>query len=138
MRHKEVFWADFADVYQLDITLEGTTHTLVSEVNEDEERLWRFPEEVTEEDALDLTDFEAALKALSADSFTGEKPTGKEEIRLKLHLENEAFPETEIVLYRYDGTNCLAVVDGESISLVPRASVVELVETVQSIVLNRA
>ena len=122
----------------MDITLEGKTHTLISEVNEDEERLWHFPEEATEEDALDLTDFEAALKALSADSFTGEKPTGKEEIRLKLHLENEAFPETEIVLYRYDGTNCLAVVDGESISLVPRASVVELVETVQSIVLNRA
>lgn len=140
LRHKEVFWADFEQVYQMDITLEGKTHTLISEVNEEEERLWHFPEETedVEEDTLDLTDFEAALKALSADSFTGEKPTGKEEIRLKLHLENEAFPETEIVLYRYDGANCLAVVDGESISLVPRASVVELVETVQSIVLNRA
>ena len=85
-----------------------------------------------------MTDFADALNALSADSFTEEKPTGKEEIRLKLYLENEAFPETEIVLYRYDGTNCLAAVDGESISLVPRASAVELVETVQAIVLNRA
>ena len=141
LRHREVFWADFADVYQLDITLEGKTHTLISEKNEDDERQWRFPEETeeaTEEDALDLTDFADALNALSADSFTEEKPTGKEEIRLKLYLENEAFPETEIALYRYDGTNCLAAVDGESISLVPRASAVELVETVQAIVLNRA
>lgn len=153
LRHKEVFWADFADVYQLDVTLEGATHTLVSEVNEDDEHLWHFPEETeettpteetaetteaTEEDTLDLTDFADALNALYADSFTDEKPTGKEEIRLTLYLENETFPETEIVLYRYDGTNCLAMVDGESVSLVPRASVVELVETVQAIVLNHA
>ena len=46
------------------------------------------------------------------------------------------FPEIEIILYRYDGSNCLAVIDGESVSLVPRASVMELVETVQAIVLN--
>ena len=153
LRHKEVFWADFDDVYQMDITLEGVTHTMVSEVNEEEERLWRFPDETqeteptgetaeteeteaTEEDALDLTNFEDALSALYADSFTSEEPTGKEEIRLTLYLESETFPEVEIILYRYDGTNCLAVIDGESVCLVPRASVVELVETVQAIVLR--
>lgn len=152
LRHKEVFWADFEDVYQLEITLEGETHTLVSEVNEEEERAWHFPVETeemvpteetaeteaeeAEEDALDLTDFEDALSALYADSFTSVAPAGKEEIRLTLYLDSEAFPEVEIILYRYDGTNCLAVVDGESVSLVPRSSVVELVETVQAIVLN--
>ena len=153
LRHKEVFWADFDDVYQMDITLEGATHTMVSEVNEEEERLWRFPDETqetepteetaeteeteaAEEDALDLTDFEDALSALYADSFTSEEPTGKEEIRLTLYLEKVAFPEVEIILYRYDGTSCLAVIDGESVCLVPRASVVELVETVQAIVLR--
>ena len=76
------------------------------------------------------------LKALYADSFTKEEPAGKEEIRLTLYLENETFPEVEIILYRYDGTNCLAAIDGKSVSLVPRSSVVELVETVQAIVLN--
>lgn len=153
LRHKEVFWADFDDVYQMDITLEGVTHTMISEVNKEEERLWRFPDETqetepteetaeteeteaAEEDALDLTDFEDALSALYADSFTSEEPTGKEEIRLTLYLESETFPEVEIILYRYDGTNCLAVIDGESVCLVPRASVVELVETVQAIVLR--
>ena len=154
LRHKEVFWADFDDVYQLDITLEDETHTLVCEENQEQARIWRFPDEAeetapteetsetgeteaAEEDALDLTDFEDALSALYAASFTSEAPAGKEEIRLKLYLENDNFPETEIILYRYDGTNCLAVIDGESVSFVPRASVMELVETVQTIVLNR-
>lgn len=153
LRHKEVFWADFADVYQMDITLEDTKHTLVSELNKDESRVWRYRDEDAEiaaagetdgteavenaeEDTLDLTDFADALKALSANSFTGEAPTEKEELRLTLYLENENFPEVEIILYRYDGTSCLAVVDGESVSLVPRASVMALVEAVQTIVLS--
>lgn len=154
LRHQEVFWGDFEDVTQIDITLEGETHTLVSEKNEDDERTWRFlTEEIAEEetqtdsteetlaeesedDTLDLSDFEDALSALSATEFTAEKPNGKEEIRVKLHLENESFPEIEIILYRYDGTSCLAVIDGQSVSFVPRASVMELVEAVQTIVLN--
>ena len=160
LRHQEVFWADFADVTQIDITLEDTEHTLISELDDDEERVWYYQteemlaeateettevaEETTETEAieepetLDLTDFEDSLNALSANSFTAEIPTEKEEIRFTLHLDNETFPTVEIVLYRYSGTECLAVVDGESVSLVPRASVMELVEAVQTIVLSQA
>ncbi|MBQ7001231.1 MAG: DUF4340 domain-containing protein [Oscillospiraceae bacterium] len=160
LRHQEVFWADFADVTQIDITLEDTEHTLISELDDDEERVWYYQteeilaeateettedaEETTETEAieepetLDLTDFEDSLNALSANSFTAEIPTEKEEIRFTLHLDNESFPTVEIVLYRYSGTECLAVVDGESVSLVPRASVMELVEAVQTIVLSQA
>ena len=36
----------------------------------------------------------------------------------------------------YDGTNCLAVVDGTPVSLVARADVVDLIEAVNEIVLN--
>lgn len=154
LRHQKVFWGDFEEVFQIDITLEGETHTLVSEKNEDDEHVWSFltgdsePEETqadsteetlaeeSEDDTLDLSDFEDALSALSATEFTAEKPNGKEEIRVKLHLENESFPEIEIILYRYDGTSCLAVTDGQSVSFAPRASVMELVEAVQTIVLN--
>ena len=158
LRHQKVFWADFEDVTRIDVTLEDADHTLVSELNDDEERVWYYGEDtltppVTEEttehteetaeteaeeapEALDLTDFEDALSALSANSFTSEKPIEKEEIRFTLHLDNETFPTVEIVLYRYSGTECLAVVDGETVSLIPRASVMELVEAVQTIVLN--
>lgn len=160
LRHREVFWADFGDVTQIDITLEDTDHILTSEVDPEDEdsRLWYYGEkeeaeevaaENTEEttvettaeeqepETLDVSDLKSAIKVLYANSFTDEAPSGKEEIRLTLHLANETFPETEIVLYRYSGTECLAVVDGQSVSLVPRSSVMELVEAVQAIVLNQ-
>lgn len=156
LRHKEVFWADFADVTRIDITLEDTEHSLTSEIDPEDEdsRLWYYGEqddvvaeteettdETTEEEqepeTLDISDLKSAVKVLYANSFTEEAPSGKEEIRLTLHLENETYPKTEIVLYRYSGTECLAVVNGESVSLVPRASVMELVEAVQTIVLNQ-
>lgn len=156
LRHKEVFWADFADVTQIDITLEGTAHTLTSEVDPEDEdsRLWYYgekddvvaeteettdetAEETQEPETLDVSDLKSAIKVLYANSFTEEAPAGKEEIRLTLHLDRETFPETEIVLYRYSGTECLAEVNGESVSLVPRSSVMELVEAVQTIVLNQ-
>ena len=85
---------------------------------------------------MDVSDLTDAIKALSATEFTAQKPEGKEEIRLTLHLDNEDFHKVEIILYRYDGSSCLAVVDGQSVSLVPRASVIEVVEAVQAIVLN--
>ena len=95
LRHQEVFWADFDEVYQID-----------------------------------------ALVSLRADSFTGEKPTGKEEIRLALYLENENCPEVSLKLYRYDGELCLAEVDGKPVSLVRRSYAVDLIEAVHAIVLN--
>ena len=155
LRHSEVFWADFETVTQIDIVLEGNEHTLVSELNDDEERVWYYGEDAltpvtTEEttdaseetqaeeeaETLDVSGIEAALLNLTADSFTDELPTEVEEIGMTLHLDNENFPTVEIRLYRYDGSHCLAVVDGEPVSLVARSSVMELVEAVQAIVLN--
>ena len=74
--------------------------------------------------------------SLSADSFTEEKPTQQEEISLTVYLDNENYPTVKINLYRYDGTNCLAMVDGEPVSLVSRSDVVNLIEAVHAIVLN--
>lgn len=133
LRHDEVFWADSDTMTQIDITLEGEEHVLTSAIDEDDEetRVWYYGEE-----EIELADFRTALKTLMADSFTDETAGQKEEISLTIHLDNENFPQVKIQLYRYDGTNCLAVVDGESVSLVERSSVMELVEAVQKIVLN--
>lgn len=137
LRHREVIWADFADVTQLDIKLEGENHSLVAaeaeegEEGEENERVWYYDEE-----EIDVGGLKNALLALSADSFSDESPSDKEEISLTVHLDNENFPIISIQLYRYDGSLCLAVVDGETVSLVDRGAVMELVEAVQSIVLN--
>lgn len=136
LRHREVIWADFDTVTQIDITLEGENHALTSildEEDEDAERVWYYGEE-----KLDIDDLKNALEDLSADSFTDETPSEKEEISLTVYLDNENFPQVKIQLYRYDGSLCLAVVDGETVSLVDRGDVMELVEAVQSIVLNKS
>ena len=41
-----------------------------------------------------------------------------------------------MALYRYDGEYCLAEVDGEPVSLVPRSQAVDLTEAVHGIVLS--
>ncbi|MBQ5951980.1 MAG: hypothetical protein IJL66_07535, partial [Lachnospiraceae bacterium] len=69
-------------------------------------------------------------------SFTSDLPEDKEEISLIFHLENENYPQVKVELYRCDGTNCLAVVDGETLGLVSRSSVVDLIEAVNSIILG--
>ena len=130
LRHPEVLPADFADISQIDISLEGKDYTITSEGDSDE-RTYSYQEE-----ELDIADLQSALEALTADSFTSEEPTQKEEISLTLHLDLEDEPTVTIDLYRYDGSNCLAVVDGDPVSLVARSSVVDLVEAVNAIVLN--
>ncbi|MGN0266710.1 MAG: DUF4340 domain-containing protein [Lachnospiraceae bacterium] len=134
LRHSEVIWADSDDITQIDIALEGENHVITSQIDEEDEekRVWYYGEE-----EIDSSDLVTALKALNADHFTDETADQKEEISLTVYLDNDHFPQVMIQLYRYDGTNCLAVVDGESISLVKRSSVMELVEAVQEIVLNR-
>ena len=134
LRHREVIWVDFDAVTQIDITLEGENHAITSTLDdedEDAERVWYYGEE-----ELDIADLQSALEALSADSFTDEAPSEKEEISLTVYLDNENFPQVKIQLYRYDGSLCLAVVDGETVSLVDRSAVMELVEAVHAIVLN--
>lgn len=121
---------------QLDITLEEQTHTLYTEIDEDAEDedaapIWKYQDE-----EVDMSVLKSALLSLTADSFTDTAATEKEEISLTVHLENENFPEVTIRLYRYDGSLCLAAVDGQTVSFVSRAAVMELVEAVQAIILN--
>lgn len=129
--HSEVLWADFSDIHQVDISLEGNSYTLTSEKDKDKS-VWSYQDK----DELEMGDFRSALENLTADEFTGEQPVQREEIGLTVHLDNENFPQIQIKLYRYDGSHCLAVVDGESVSLVERAAVVDLIEAIYTIVLN--
>lgn len=134
LRHREVLPADFEDVYRVDVTLEGADYTIAVDGEEDGERIWKYQEEEVEID--DLQDALETLDAEYSSDFISDKPSGKEEIRLTVHLDNENHPEVEIELYRHNGEDCLAVVDGETFALVPRSNVVDLIEAVNAIVLN--
>lgn len=55
---------------------------------------------------------------------------------MTFYIDNENQPEVTIQLYRYDGSDCLALVDGNSTALIKRTNVVDMMEAVRSIVLN--
>ncbi len=128
-RHLEVLSADFSDIEKIDISLEGDTYTITSE--EDDERTYFYQDE-----ELEIADLQSALKNLSASSFTDEQPTKKEEVSLTVYLNNEKYPKVVIELYRYDSSNCIAVVDGTPVSFVTRSAVVNLIEAINAIVLE--
>ncbi len=130
LRHQELFWADFSDVYQIDIGLEGQNYTITSELKNDN-RIWYYQEE-----ELDTADLRSAIRGLRAVSFTDRTPDRKEEISLTFSLDHENFPEVRVQLYRYDGDTCIAVVDGKTEAFVERAAVVDLMEAVNGIVLK--
>lgn len=96
----------------------------------------RYNELRHQDDEIETDDFRYALNALSASGFTEEEPADKEEISLTLQIDSENQPEAEIEIYRYDGNDCLAVVDGEPVALINRSYVVDLIEAVNAIVLN--
>ena len=130
LRHQELLWAAFTDITQVDVTLDGEDYTFTVQT-EDDEHVWYYGEE-----KLSISDFQSALTGLTADTFTTKQPDGKEELRLTVHLDSESFPTVELVLYRYDGSYCLATVDGTPTAYVDRSSVMALVEAVNAIVLS--
>ncbi len=135
LRHTEVFTADFEQLSGIDISLEGESYSLSCQKaeDEDEEDLWLYGEEEFNVSAL-----QSAIEGLRSGSFTDEKPASdaKEEISLSLYLDNENFPQIDLAFYRYDGSDCLCLVDGVPTSLVSRSDVVELIEAVNAIVLS--
>lgn len=136
LRHQKLFTADFDTVTSIDVTLEGETYTFTytppeNEDDEDAEGTWSYNGE-----EFDVFNFSYALRALSASSFTDEKPTGQEEISLMLHLDNEDFPAFTLTLYRCDGETCIAEVDGEPVAFVSRSQTVDLVEVVRTLTLS--
>ena len=130
LRHREVLSAAFSDILQLDISLEGNEYTIKAE-EKDGEVIYYYNEK-----EIEINDLKSSIVSLKADSFVENEPTEKEEICLKVYLDNEKYPEVNIELYRYDGSYCLAVVDGEPIALVDRTLVVDVIEAVNAIVLN--
>ena len=130
LRHQEILWANFTDITQVDVALEGETYTLTVKTDDDE-HVWYYGEE-----KLSIGDFQSALTGLTAATFTTEQPSGKEELRLTVTLDNENVPSVEIAIYRYAGSFCMVTVDGTPTALVSRGAAMDLVEAVNAIVLN--
>lgn len=126
LRHDEVMIPDFEDVVQIDISLEDSSYTFVK----DGSKTTYLGKEI------ELDDFQNALEILSANEFTDEVTDTKEEVKITLTLDHDVFESFHIQLIRYDGQECIAVVNGKPVSKVERSLVVELIEAIQDIVLS--
>lgn len=126
LRHSDVFTGDVGDITRFDIGLDDTQYSFTA----DEDDGFSYNGE-----AIDLENLTSALTALTIDSFTDETSDGlSEELRLTLGLDG-VLPEQNYTFYRYDGDHCLLAVDGDSVGLVPRSQVVDLIEAINAVVL---
>lgn len=130
LRHKELCWADFEDITKMEFRLDGETYTITAD-GKKKELTYTYGDA-----EIEITDVQNAYGNLKASSFTTEEPSGEEEISMTFYIDNENQPEVTIQLYRYDGSDCLALVDGNSTALIKRTNVVDMMEAVRSIVLN--
>ena len=128
LRHLKVLSADFADIEQIDISLDGAEYTIASE-KKGNDRTYFYGEE-----ELDIAMFQSALEGLVAESFTSEQPSQQEEIGLTVDLDT-----AEII--RKFRLNCIATTALTAlrwltcawpVSLVTRTSAVDLIEAVDA------
>ena len=146
LRHQTLFTADFDTALSVDVKLDGESYTFTyqkPEGSEDKTDSTEDAEDTEEsgkwlygEEEIDFGSIRSALGDLTADSFTDEQPSEAEEISLTVHLDNPDFPEYTLTLYRYDGAECLAAVDGEPVALVSRKQAVDLTEAVRAVTLG--
>ena len=131
LRHQNLFTGDFSLAKELTVTLEGSTRVFTYEEQDQEEPAWYLGEE-----QVDLKDIQTALKNLTAETFTTEAPTGKEELSLTVKLDQEGENTLTLTFYRQDGTTVLAQANGKTLCTLPRSQVVTLTESFNAILLG--
>ncbi len=130
LRHQELFIGAFEDITKIAITLEGKDHTLTAN-GKDDEKTWKYGEE-----EIEISEIKEAFTGLTVDEFSEKEPTGEEEIAVTISLEHDVVSALEFKIYRYNGSDCIAVIDGEPIGYISRSEVVDLIEAVNSVVLD--
>ena len=136
----EVLLMDWDEVKSMEITLDGetykisrTTETVTDdEGNETEEVVYKLGG--VEVDAASIPE---VLDELESTGYAnGLTPERSEEIRFVFNRERDTFPEVELAFCQYNSTSCLVTLNGEATVFVAREDVVDLVETVNALVLK--
>ena len=121
-----------SEITSAEVTLDGETVTFTAAYDEDEETVtWYYGEE-----EISSTDFSDSLLALSLTDLDEDVSGDEEEISVTVYVSNGNYSSVSFTLYRYDGTCCAAEVDGDAAGLVLRSDAVDLIEAVNSIILD--
>ena len=148
LRPDEVLAADWSEAVAIDVTLDGIAYHLekgeVSTAAETEEAAGNEEDayddaEITYETAwlmngntVAIEDALTELTSLTAAAYAdGETPERSEELSIVIHQQNEAYPELELVIYQYDSSVCLAVLNGDTVTYVDRAAAVAVTDALR-------
>ncbi len=132
LRHTDLYTAPYEAITGLDISLDGVDYRITSGYEEGNSSRTYYHGE----DVVNLVTFRNKVRALEVMEFTDEQPKDKEEISVTFYIENNNYTEMTLQLYRYDGTYCLAVVNGETVGLVSRTNAMALVEAAYTFTLG--
>ena len=143
MKPDEVVLLDWDTVDSVEIELDGNVYTVDIESNEDDGYTYTFGDsEIEFKDVLDqLSDITIPEESTEDDetSVPEEEPAlsnNKSELSLTFHRNTEEYSTVEVVFYQYNGSYCIAALNGDELIYVDRSAVVDLKEAVNSVILD--
>ena len=142
LKPDEIILLDWDTVDSIDVEIDGNTYTVeIVHGGEDEEDTYTLNgEEVEFGDVLDdlpamtRADDDELEEAGLEDPEAGDNTL---EMSLTFHRNTEEYDTVELDFYQYNGTYCIAVLNGDESNYVSRESVVSLQEAVNTIVLDQ-
>ena len=143
LRPSELLHLDWDTVNGITFTLDGIDYELTrtennaedsddkeSDDDQEDEYIWLLGEK-----EVDISDLKSAANALAAESFETADKGNTQEVAVTFTLDNEDYPSVSAALYRYDSSDCLALINGEQAGLVSRSLMADLKEACTALTL---
>lgn len=148
LKPDEILLLDWDTVDQIEVEYDGSVYTVDLEKNDEDEYVFRIGG--TETEFLDVLNELSEITVAEEDDTseeeseeTGKLPEGepelsnnKAEISLTFRRNTEDYQTVELTFYQYDGSYCIAVLNGEEMNYVERSQVVSFKEAVNSVILD--
>lgn len=126
LRPDELVALDWDKVQSLAVTIDGESYEITRTADKD----------TIGDTEVTLDDLTDAIDALQVSEYLEAAPDKKQEIELEIRCDNDAYPQLRLTLYQYDGENCLAQLDGQTVGLVSRSLAVNLTEAATTLLLG--
>lgn len=130
LKTKDIIPLNLDLVSQIDFILDDSTYTF-EVTKDDDEYIYTY-----NENEVSLGNTINELKNTTIESFVDEEASKKKELTVIIYQDVEGYEEMTIDFYQYNGEGCLAYLNGECIGLVLRSDVVDVIEALNSIVLE--
>ena len=137
LRPNNVIMLDMNELTKVDVSVDGETSTFMKteqtvtdeEGNSSTETVYLLDDRETP-----FSEVLYSLGALLSDNYAGdEAPKRSRELTFVFYRDNDRHPETELIFYSYDSSNCLVTLDGESTVFIDRYSVDSLKEKITNL-----